>query len=288
MFSIGFTALAIRQIEARTVWRPGMVVNFALFPVRVTLLQSASQTELELPLPDSFLSWKRAPPQALQGYSYFISRLMNPLWVLAPWFACVIPSESFCFFLRRPPVTSRLPLRVRAALRDPRPLFFFPAIPELPSDYIVQARNRQATVRHSVVWPRMCRNAGGHRRPAMPFLDRSDAGRRLAERLRRYAKQPGCLVLALPRGGVPVAYEAARVLDLPLDVFLVRKLGVPGHTELAMGALASGGVRFLNQDVVRALHISSEAIEAVARKELRELERREREYREGRPAPEVA
>ncbi len=122
----------------------------------------------------------------------------------------------------------------------------------------------------------------------MPFLDRSDAGRRLAERLRRYAKQPGCLVLALPRGGVPVAYEAARVLDLPLDVFLVRKLGVPGHTELAMGALASGGVRFLNQGVVRALHISSEAIEAVARKELRELERREREYREGRPAPEVA
>jgi putative phosphoribosyl transferase len=121
----------------------------------------------------------------------------------------------------------------------------------------------------------------------MPFLDRSDAGRKLAERLGHYVKQPGCLVLALPRGGVPVAYVVARALDLPLDVFLVRKLGVPGHAELAMGALASGGVKVLNEDVVRVLHISCEAIEAVARKEQWELERRERAYREGRPAPEV-
>jgi putative phosphoribosyl transferase len=122
----------------------------------------------------------------------------------------------------------------------------------------------------------------------MPFLDRSDAGRQLAERLGHYAKQQACLVLALPRGGVPVAYEVARALDLPFDVFLVRKLGVPGHAELAMGALASGGVKVLNQDVVSALHIPWEAIEAAVRKERRELERREREYREGRPAPDVA
>jgi putative phosphoribosyl transferase len=122
----------------------------------------------------------------------------------------------------------------------------------------------------------------------MPFRDRSDAGRRLAARLRHYADQPGCLVLALPRGGVPVAYEVARALHLPLDVFLVRKLGVPGHEELALGALASGGVKVLNQDVVQALHIPYEAIEAVAQREQQELERREREYRAGRPAPEVA
>ncbi|HEY7392569.1 MAG TPA: phosphoribosyltransferase [Bryobacteraceae bacterium] len=122
----------------------------------------------------------------------------------------------------------------------------------------------------------------------MPFLDRSDAGRKLAERLSHYADQPGCLILALPRGGVPVAYEVARALHLPLDIFLVRKLGVPGHEELAMGALASGGVQFLNEDVVRSLHISWQAIEAVVRKEQRELERREREYREGRATPEVS
>jgi predicted phosphoribosyltransferase len=96
------------------------------------------------------------------------------------------------------------------------------------------------------------------------------------------------LVLALPRGGVPVAYEVARALDAPLDVFLVRKLGVPGHEELAMGAIASGGVRVLNEDVVHHLRIPDEAIEKVARREQQELERREREYRGDRPPPEVS
>jgi putative phosphoribosyl transferase len=121
----------------------------------------------------------------------------------------------------------------------------------------------------------------------MPFLDRSDAGRRLAERLRDYTDNPGCLVLSLPRGGVPVGYEVAHALHLPLDVFVVRKLGVPGHEELAMGAIASGGVKVLNEDVVGPLRISSEAIDAVAAREGQELERREREYRDERPAPEV-
>src|SRR5438105_6389599 len=98
----------------------------------------------------------------------------------------------------------------------------------------------------------------------MIFHDRADAGRALARRLGKYANRPDVLVLALPRGGVPVAYEVARALNAPLDIFLVRKLGVPGHEELAMGAIASGGVRVLNEDVVRALHIPDEAIDAAA------------------------
>src|SRR5687767_6565590 len=93
------------------------------------------------------------------------------------------------------------------------------------------------------------------KRAAVPFRDRRDAGRQLAERLLAYAKRPDVLVLALPRGGVPVAYEVAEALDVPLDIFLVRKLGVPGHEEFAMGAIASGGVRVLNEEVVRSLRI---------------------------------
>jgi predicted phosphoribosyltransferase len=116
------------------------------------------------------------------------------------------------------------------------------------------------------------------------FPDRRAAGRELAERLRKYAGRDDVLVLALPRGGVPVAYEVAEALGAPLDLFLVRKLGTPGHRELAMGAIASGGVRVLNDDVVRWYAITPRAIEAVAQEEQRELERREREYREGRPA----
>jgi len=119
------------------------------------------------------------------------------------------------------------------------------------------------------------------------FRDRSEAGQLLAERLIAYAGRPDILVLALPRGGVPVAYEVARALGAPLDVFVVRKLGIPGHEELAMGAIASGGVRVLNDDVVQALHIPERVIEAVAARELRELERRERAYRGDRPAPDV-
>src|SRR5260221_7798820 len=121
----------------------------------------------------------------------------------------------------------------------------------------------------------------------MLFRDRTDAGRQLAAKLTAYADRSDVLVLALPRGGVPVAFEVARALHAPLDVFLVRKLGVPGHEELAMGAIASGGVRVLNEDVVRPLRIPSEVIDAVAAAELQELKRRERAYRGDRPAPQV-
>ena len=114
------------------------------------------------------------------------------------------------------------------------------------------------------------------------FQDRRDAGRALAAALRKYAGRDDVVVLALPRGGVPVAYEVASALGAPLDLFLVRKLGTPGHRELAMGAIASGGVRVLNDDVVRWYGIPNDAIEAVAREEERELVRRERAYREGR------
>src|SRR5215472_1192787 len=119
------------------------------------------------------------------------------------------------------------------------------------------------------------------------FRDRSDAGRLLAAQLAAYANRPDVLVLALPRGGVPVAFEVARALNAPLDVFLVRKLGVPGHEELAMGAIATGGVRVLNDEVVRVLEIPADVIEAVVASELRELERRERAYRGDRQAPDV-
>jgi putative phosphoribosyl transferase len=120
-----------------------------------------------------------------------------------------------------------------------------------------------------------------------PFRDRREAGRLLASRLAAYANRPDVLVLALPRGGVPVAFEVARALGAPLDVFVVRKLGVPGHEELAMGAIATGGVRVLNDQVVRALRIPEYVIEAVAGKERQELARRERLYRGDRPFPDV-
>ena len=119
------------------------------------------------------------------------------------------------------------------------------------------------------------------------FRDRTEAGQLLAERLTAYAGRPDVLVMALPRGGVPVAYEVARALGAPLDVFVVRKLGVPGHEELAMGAIASGGECVINDDVVEALRIPRHVIEAVSARELRELERRERAYRGDRPAPKV-
>jgi len=120
-----------------------------------------------------------------------------------------------------------------------------------------------------------------------PFRDRSEAGRLLAEKLSAYANRSDVLVLALPRGGVPVAYEVARALNVPLDIFLVRKLGVPGYGELAMGAIASGGVRVLNSDVIHHLAISDQAIERVARFEQQELRRRELAYRGDRAAPDV-
>jgi putative phosphoribosyl transferase len=119
------------------------------------------------------------------------------------------------------------------------------------------------------------------------FRDRHDAGRRLAAALGSYAGREDVLVLALPRGGVPVGYEVARALGAPLDVMQVRKLGVPGHEELAMGAIASGGVRILSESVVQALKIPERVIATVAAAEEQELDRRERIYREGRPFPEV-
>jgi predicted phosphoribosyltransferase len=119
------------------------------------------------------------------------------------------------------------------------------------------------------------------------FRDRRHAGQLLARTLGKYANRPDVLVLALPRGGAPVAYEVARALHAPLDVFVVRKLGVPGHEEYAMGAIASGGERVLNDDVVRELGISDAAIDAVVFSEQRELERRERLYRDSRPLPEL-
>jgi putative phosphoribosyl transferase len=119
-------------------------------------------------------------------------------------------------------------------------------------------------------------------------MDRRDAGRVLALRLVKYANRDDVIVLALPRGGVPVAYEVASALGAPMDVFLVRKLGTPGHRELAMGAIASGGVRVLNDDVVRWYGIPEAAIERVAREEEQELQRRERAYRDELPAPDLA
>jgi erythromycin esterase-like protein/adenine/guanine phosphoribosyltransferase-like PRPP-binding protein len=119
------------------------------------------------------------------------------------------------------------------------------------------------------------------------FRDRSEAGRLLAAKLTAYANRPGVLVLGLPRGGVPVAYEVAQALGAPLDVFVVRKLGVPGYEELAMGAVATGGVRVLNDQLVKRLGIPSAVIDAVTTQERQELARRERLYREGRPPPDV-
>lgn len=121
----------------------------------------------------------------------------------------------------------------------------------------------------------------------MLFQDRADAGRVLATKLAAFADRPDVLVLGLPRGGVPVAYEVARALRAPLDVFLVRKLGVPGQPELAMGAIASGGVRVLHDNVLKALSITEQEIDAVTAEEAEELDRRERLYRGGRPPLDV-
>jgi putative phosphoribosyl transferase len=121
----------------------------------------------------------------------------------------------------------------------------------------------------------------------MLYKDRTAAGQRLAAELAIYANRPDVLILALPRGGVPVAFEVASSLKAPLDVFLVRKLGVPGQEELAMGAIASGGMRVLNEEIVRSLSLSQTAIDQVAEQEQQELERRERLYRDDRPAPDL-
>ena len=117
------------------------------------------------------------------------------------------------------------------------------------------------------------------------FRNRHEAGRLLAEKLTAYVNRPDVLVLALPRGGVPVGLEISRALGVPLDIFLVRKLGLPGQEELAMGAIASGGARVLNEDLVATLGLSSDVIDSVAAREQAELDRREQAYRGDRPAP---
>jgi predicted phosphoribosyltransferase len=122
----------------------------------------------------------------------------------------------------------------------------------------------------------------------MLFRDRADAGRQLLSRLGAYRDRADVLVLGLPRGGIPVAYEVARGLGAPLDVFVVRKLGVPGQEELAMGAIATGGVRVVNRDVVDALRIPPDVLDRATAQEVRELERREQSYRGERPVPAVA
>jgi putative phosphoribosyl transferase len=119
------------------------------------------------------------------------------------------------------------------------------------------------------------------------FSNRAEAGQLLAEKLLSYAGRDDVIVLGLPRGGVPVAFEVAKRLGAPLDLFIVRKLGVPGFEELAVGAIASGGVRVLNEDVARALPNADDIIEAVTARETAELKRREESYRDGRPAPEL-
>ena len=119
------------------------------------------------------------------------------------------------------------------------------------------------------------------------FPNRAEAGRQLGEKLVKYAERDDVIVLGLPRGGVPVAYEVAQRLGAPLDVFIVRKLGLPGFEELALGAIASGGVRVLNEDVMRAIPNADKVIESVTARETAELERREQSYRDGRPAPEL-
>lgn len=119
------------------------------------------------------------------------------------------------------------------------------------------------------------------------FKNRSDAGKRLAAKLQAYANRPNALVLGLPRGGIPVAFEVAAKLGLPLDVLVVRKLGVPGHEEFAMGAIASGGIRVLNEEIIQSLNIPRETIESVTKNQGEELKRREQVYRSDRPRLDV-
>jgi putative phosphoribosyl transferase len=121
-----------------------------------------------------------------------------------------------------------------------------------------------------------------------PFRDRTEAGQFLATKLTAFKNRSDVLVLALPRGGVPVGFEVASAIQAPLDVFLVRKLGVPGHEELAFGAIATGGVRVLNHDLIRSLELSQDRVEAVVAREEAELQRREQTYRGGRPPPSPA
>jgi predicted phosphoribosyltransferase len=121
----------------------------------------------------------------------------------------------------------------------------------------------------------------------IPFRDRRDAGKKLAQKLSAYAGRPDVLIVALPRGGVPVAYEVALALNASLDILIVRKLGLPGQEELAIGAIASGGIRILNGDIIRTLSIPEEVINFVVKREIEELQRREKLYKGNRPSLDV-
>jgi len=132
------------------------------------------------------------------------------------------------------------------------------------------------------------REAAASLKQQRPFANRTDAGRKHATKLLDYVNCPNVVVLALPRGGVPIAYELARALHAPLDVFLVRKLGVPGNEELAMGAIATGGVRVLNSEAISCWDLSESIIDEIAKREQKELERRERLYRGNRPALDIS
>jgi putative phosphoribosyl transferase len=181
------------------------------------------------------------------------------------------------------------PTDATADFRDSAALKFAGVNIWKPIGTMVRPGDRLTPVAHGPGRPaRLARSEEQVRSMTARFRDRRDAGRRLAARLARYSHEPGVLVLALPRGGVPVAYEVAIALKAPLDVYLVRKLGVPGHEELAMGAIASAGVRVVNKEVVDQLGISETVLDAVASSERQELRRRERLYRGTRQPPEVA
>jgi putative phosphoribosyl transferase len=170
--------------------------------------------------------------------------------------------------------------------------FIAPSNSEAVSSLIHRADRRYAA--RDVPWPLAddVQRSSLRRTPeatlTVHFRDRRDAGRQLGRDLLEYADRADVIVLALPRGGVPVGYEVAQAIHAPLDVFIVRKLGVPGREEYAMGAIASGGIRLVDEHVVTQLHITERDIERVAEQEQRELERRERQYRGRRPQPDIA
>src|SRR5947208_4887758 len=176
---------------------------------------------------------------------------------------------------RREPRISRIFTKVLVFIRVIRGCFQQNRLGKVLAQGIVSFGSGSRSPRLSL---RLARYKAAEEDNEMKFQDRTEAGWWLAQKLTAYQNRPDVLVLALPRGGVPVAYEVAQALNAPLDVFLVRKLGVPGHEELAMGAIATGGVRVLNQRVLREARIPPSDVEAVAADEERELARRERAY----------
>jgi putative phosphoribosyl transferase len=162
-------------------------------------------------------------------------------------------------------------------------------VPQLESGLVAYLLQRIATLNHPLHQPNAMNGIEGMRYAmAQPFRDRADAGRQLAGQLPHYANRQDVIVLGLPRGGVPVAYEIAMALQAPLDVFVVRKIGVPGHEELALGALASGGIRVFNEDIRDGLPAPEKVLDELTAREQRELERREQDYRGDQPPCDLA